>query len=183
MKLDPTAAAWPAPNVCVWPTSEQAAVLARLIVERGLRCVSIGCGENAFEAALESSGVDEVTGVDLDAFGDVGRYATLRNFGSGPIRRVRPDELYCLDEDGASTCLCFVWGRQLPWRSYLAVYPLVPLVIFVGEASSASEPVATDPSGNALDGDVAWRLVHRGPVRAVHGGAIVSVYEPRPNER
>lgn len=174
---------WPSPTTCVFPTREQAQIIAEILLERGLRAVSIGCGEGAFERCLEDAGVC-VVGVDLDAFSDPSRYATMRCFLADGIVRVRPDELFLITEP-AATCLCLIWGRTLPWRQYLQHYEELPLVCIVGEpAESPDEVVATQPAANALDFDVpgalgcgAWRLVYRAPMRAVHGGAVVSVYE------
>lgn len=168
--------AWPSPNVQAWPTSGQTAVLVRLLQERGLSAVSIGCGEGAFEAQLEEAGVP-VRGVDLDVLPS---YKTMRCFLRGGIIRVRPDELFRIDEP-SRTCLCFVWGRALPWREYLSCYPQVPLVCIIGEsASTPEESVATVPSSNALEADASWSRLHCGPARAVHGGAVMCVYERAP---
>ena len=176
--LDETDREWPSPYVCVWPRPAEVADVAELIQQRGLRrAVSIGCGEGVFERCLEMHGI-HVTGVDQDALADTTKYAEMRCFLSEGIRRVRPDSLFEI-EDASAIALCFIWGRNLPWRAYLHQYPITPLVVIAGEAaSSPSESVATDPSANALDSEPeVWRCIHRGPVRAVHGGALLSVYE------
>ena len=185
---DPSSSSWPSPNTCAWPTSEQAALLVEIMRSRGLSSlVSIGCGEGAFEACVEScsDGSISVQGVDLDVLSDTSSYKTMRSFLSSGISRVRPDEIYSIS-DPQQTCICFVWGRKLPWRQYLQHYLDVPLVCLVGEPVAAGEShdgVATDPSGNALDGDSMWDLVHQGKARAVHGGAVMSVYERRTTAR
>ena len=169
---------WPSPYVCVWPRDAEASRVAELIQQRGLkRTVSIGCGEGVFEQCLEMHGLS-VIGVEQDALVDTLKYATMRCFLSGGIVRVRPDTLFHID-DASSVALCFIWGRNLPWRSYLRHYHTIPLVVIAGEAAgSPSESVATDPSANALDSEPeVWRCIHRGPVRAIHGGAQLAVYE------
>ncbi len=170
---------WPSPGVQAWPTAMQADELAGYLRRAGLCAVSIGCGEGAFEAMLERRGVC-VTAVDLDVLSDPQRYAAMRRFCTCPILRVRPDALYELPRP-ASTALCFVWGRALPWRAYLARYPLVPVCVIVGEPSAADgDGCATEPRGGALDGDSEWRRCRHGPLRCVHGGATIDVYERRP---
>ena len=117
-----------------------------------------------------------VHAVDLDAFSDPARYATLRCFCSS-ITRVPPDELYQLPQ--ATSALLFIWGRALPWRSYLVQNPQVGYCVIAGEPADTDyqDHCATEPRGGALDGDSGWRLVVRTPIRAVHGGAALHVYE------
>ena len=75
------------------------------------------------------------------------------------------------------TCLCFFWGRCVPWRAYLEQYRRVPLVCIIGEllpegGGTSDErderSMATQPCANALDGRDEWQCIARWPVRAVH---------------
>ena len=125
---------------------------------------------------LESRGII-VRAIDVDVISDPSTYQSMRCFCS-EIRRVRPDELYAIEEPESTVALCFFWGRRLPWREYLDHYPHIPLVVIAGEPVSAgAADCATEPSGNALDGFDGWRRCACSPVRAVHGGAVLSVYE------
>ena len=171
---DECGSSWPSPGTCVCPTAAQADDLANLLRTNGVECaVSIGCGEGAFEAMLERRGF-RVLAVDVDVLSDPRRYATMRCFCS-EIRRVRPDTLYRIPDEAAA--LCFIWGRALPWRTYLRHYPNISIVLIAGEPAAAdATDCATEPSGTALDGDDAWHLLTRSPIAAVHGGAMLSVY-------
>lgn len=174
-------AQWPSPLTCAFPTAEQSAALAQIIISHGCtRAVSIGCGEGAAERALIQCGL-RVIGVDVHALSDTSAYENMRSFLPNGIVRVRPDQLYSIPEDEeSSTALLFFWGRHVPWRSYLRQYTKVPLVCCIGEltmdGTTDERDVATQPSADALDGDAQWTCSFRGPVRAVHGGAILSVF-------
>ena len=91
------------------------------------------------------------------------------------IVRVRPDALVRLRGDPAATALLFVWGRTLPWRSYLEAYPAVPLVVIVGDLSR--DGCATEPAADALAGVDGWREVARFSVRALSPAALLIAYE------
>ena len=71
-----------------------------------------------------SDGSISVQGVDLDVLSDTSSYKTMRSFLSSGISRVRPDEIYSIS-DPQQTCICFVWGRKLPWRQYLQHYLVI----------------------------------------------------------
>ena len=172
------AAAVPAPNVNVYPTEEQAGALAALLQERGLSAASIGCGNGYLEGMLEAREID-VLAVDLeltvaDPCPVTGDYAKMRSFCE-QIVRVRPDALVRLRGDPAATALLFVWGRTLPWRSYLEAYPAVPLVVIVGDLSR--DGCATEPAADALSGVDGWREVARFSVRALSPAALLVAYE------
>ena len=176
VKLDEGGALSPGTQVC--PTSSQADALADVLRSKNVgAAVSIGCGEGACEAMLEARGFD-VRAVDVDVLSDPSRYATMRCFCK-QIHRVRPDELFAIPEALVdSAALCFVWGRVLPWRAYLERYPRIPLVVIAGEPTpEGAMDCATEPRGGALDGDPNWRVCFRSGVRAVHGGATLTVYE------
>jgi len=175
---------WPSSSTCVWPTAQQADAISEILLNRSLRVVSIGCGDGAFEACLEERNIS-VCGVDADVISNTETYLSMPCFLSEGIRRVRPDALFHIDEDERGCCLCFVWGRSLPWREYMRQYSSTALVCIAGElATRTDEEVATEPAANALDGEEdghsglgAWRLLHRAPIRAVHRGAVLSVFE------
>lgn len=172
--LDEAAAdVWPSPNTCFYPTPEQADSIVEAIqkCKQSLQVVSIGCGDGACEAQLEARGLT-VFAVDLDVSID---YTMMCRFCT-KVLRIRSDVLFDIP-DPRCTALCFFWGRALPWRAYLEEYPEIPMVIIAGEPASADAPdCATEPRGNALDQEDGWALAHRSPVRAVHGGACLSVY-------
>ena len=167
------AAAVPAPNVNVYPTEEQADALAALLQERGLSAASIGCGNGYLEGMLEAREID-VLAVDLELTIGAEDYLKMRSFCL-QIVRVRPDALVRLRGDPAATALLFVWGRTLPWRSYLEAYPAVPLVVIVGDLSR--DGCATEPAADALAGVDGWREVARFSVRALSPAALLVAYE------
>lgn len=148
----------PGPTTCVWPTELQADHLAESLRGRNLSLVSIGCGEGFLEAQLEQRGV-AVTAVDVHCFSDPERYSSMRCFCS-QIRRVRPDELYDM-QDPERSALAFVWGRNTPWREYLSRFQ-VPMVIIVGDPTPAGDACVTEPSATALlDESDTWILLVR----------------------
>ena len=83
----------PSPQVCVYPTVEQADdLVARLHSFASVRkLVSIGAGEGFLEGQLERRGI-AITAVDLDVLADPARYRSMRRYCSS-IVRVRPDAL------------------------------------------------------------------------------------------
>lgn len=187
VELDVDDAAWPSPLTCVYPSTDQCEHLATLIRAKCQQVVSIGCGEGAAERALEHA-LEQcnvpVVGVDVHAMAAEAAYANMRCFLARGIHRVRPDQLYRIgDHQEEATCLCFFWGRCVPWRAYLELYQRIPLVCIIGEllppnAASDERSCATQPCANALDEwPDEWRCIDRRPVRAIHGGAVLSVYE------
>ena len=171
---------WPSPSTCAWPTPMQADLLAGILRTRKLSAVSIGSGEGAFESMLENRGVS-IVAVDLDVLTDTSMYRSIRRFCAGPVRRIRPDALFRISAP-PTTAICFFWGRSTPWREYLLRYPDIASVCIVGEPAAADAPCATEPRGGALDGISGWKVCHRGPIRAVHPAATISVYV-RKNDR
>ena len=99
--------------------------------------------------------------------------ALLAVHAAARFGRVAP--LVRLRGDPAATALLFVWGRTLPWRSYLDAYPAVPLVVIVGDLSR--DGCATEPAADALAGADGWREVRRFPVRALSPAALLIAYE------
>ena len=173
--IDESSDDWPSPTTCLFPTSEQVDTMASLLSAHNISSVaSIGCGEGACEAMLESRGLI-VHAVDLDVLSNVNGYKSMRCFCK-EIRRVRPDEIFLIPEP-EHTALCFFWGRALPWRAYLAHYPQIQIVVIAGEPVNEGEDCATDPRGGALDGMAGWRLCLNSPVRACHRGASLTIYE------
>ena len=168
---------WPSPTTCLWPTRAQAdALSAKLSAKHISTLISIGCGEGACEAMLEARGF-VVHAVDVDVLSDTSRYSELRCFCS-QIKRVRPDQLFAIPEPATTSALCFLWGRALPWREYLRQYPHVPLVCIAGEpAADGDGGCATEPPAGALDEVEGWQCCWREPVRAVHAGAMLTIYE------
>ena len=164
----------PSPQVCVYPTVEQAdQLVAQLRSFPAVRkLVSIGAGEGFLEGQLERRGI-AITAVDLDVLADPARYRSMRRYCSS-IVRVRPDALLEIAEP-ESTGLLFVWGAKLPWEAYLARYPTVSLVVIVGDPE-VGDRCATTPSAVALEGKAGWKQVLCTPVRAVRRNSMVAVY-------
>ena len=149
----------PSPQVCVYPTVEQAdKLVAQLRSFPAVRkLVSIGAGEGFLEGQLERRGI-AITAVDLDVLADPARYRSMRRYCSS-IVRVRPDALLEIAEP-ESTGLLFVWGAKLPWEAYLARYPTVSLVVIVGDPE-VGDRCATTPSAVALEGKAGWKQGRR----------------------
>ena len=164
----------PSPQVCVYPTVEQADQLVALLrsFPAVRKVVSIGAGEGFLEGQLERRGI-AITAVDLDVLPDPARYRSMRRYCSS-IVRVRPDALLEMAE-AESTALLFVWGAKLPWEAYLARYPNVPLVVIVGDPE-VGDTCATNPSAVALEGKAGWKQVLCTPVRAVRRNSMLAVY-------
>ena len=116
-----------------------------------------------------------VRAVDVHVLSDISHYERMRCFCNA-IHRIRPDELFEIAEP-EHAALCFFWGRALPWRAYLRQYPQIPLVCIAGEDAEEGADCATEPRVGALHGAPGWHRCLRTPVRAVHGGAMLSVYE------
>ena len=180
--LDEGSATWPSPGTGAWPTPTQADALCAKLRALGIASIaSIGCGDGAVEAMLESRGL-RVYAVDLDVLRDPAQYTTFRRF-CREVRRVRPDELFDIPQphgeaEAAATALGFFWGRSTPWRAYLAAYPRLRVCVVIGEpVATVGDECATEPSANALDAERGWRCVHRMPVRAVHPAAELCLYE------
>lgn len=174
--LDNDELAWPSASTCLWPTLSQVSVLAQHLRERGVHtAVSIGCGDGAAEALLEKCGL-HVHAVDLDVLRDTRLYATSFRRFCKSIVRIRPDALFRIP-DPLHSALCFFWGRNSPWQAYLEEYAHVPIVVLAGEPANEGDDCATEPRANALHHAHDWQLIGSWPVRAVHGGAMWSIYK------
>ena len=90
------------------------------------------------------------------------------------ITRVRPEDLYRIDEP-SRTALLFLWGRGLPWRAYLARYPEVSVVIVIGDDGD-KKMMQPKPSDIAEVPGMALR--QRGTIDCYRSGALtMCVYE------
>ncbi len=169
--------------MCVFPTGAEVEALAAQL--RGLRVVSIGCGEGYFEALLQRAGLD-VTAVDLrssssDEASESARWANANCF-CGEIRRIRPHELFKLRDGGRGCALLFVFGKRCPLHRYLVAFPNCRVVAIAGTNDGVTNPsydtlarVTTRPErAGAVTRN--WETTLDMPVRAVTGGARVVCY-------
>ncbi len=170
-------------QVCVFPTGAEVEALVEQL--RGLRVISIGCGEGYFEALLQRAGVD-VKAVDLrssnnDEASERARWANANCF-CGEIRRVRPHELFKLPDGGQRCALLFVFGKRCPLHRYLAAFPKCRVVAIAGTNDGVTDPsydaLARMTSRQERDGSVAgdWKATLDMPVRAVTGGTRIVCY-------